>query len=251
MGRRRDDPLGERFAHELADNGPGNDFMPLPPENYATDNIDGDGIVYVHWRSEDRSPKVVPFDQAKPRVDAAWKFQKARELAKKEAERIETEAKNAQGDIQKLRDLAAQTGPRGLIELDPMAVWNSQVSFTAGAGTNYVPPEIPQTKVSYPGSMATQLVGLRKPDASPAIVVSDMPKAHYYVGTLLSKDVPSTDAFRMAYKHWQDPAMLRDPLFDIYVGERQRKYKTDFMTQLRADHKLEISPQKDREPTEG
>jgi hypothetical protein len=162
-------------------------------------------------------------------------------LARKDAERLAAEAKTAGGDAQKLRDLAAQSSPRGLIELDPMAVLNSQISFTGATGPQYSPPMVPETKVSYTtGAFANQLVDMRKRDIGATEVVADFPKANYYVAVLLGKDVPTMDAFRMTYKGWQGPPMLRDPLFDEFIRERHQQYKIDLMKQLRADHKLEV-----------
>jgi len=120
-------------------------------------------------------------------------------------------------------------------------VMNSQISFTGSAGPQYSPPMVPETKVSYTtGAFANQLVDLRKRDVGATEVVADFPKANFYVAALMSKDVPTMDAFRMTYKGWQGPPTLRDPLFDELIRERHQQYKTDLMKQLRADHKLEV-----------
>ena len=69
--------------------------------------------------------------------------------------------------------------------------------------------------------MVNSIIDMRTKNVGDNIVVHDLPKSNYYVACLLHKDVPSMDAFRMVYKGSMGPGQARDPLFDIYLGERQ------------------------------
>jgi hypothetical protein len=179
----------------------------------------------------------VTFDEAKPRVVEAWKFDKARGLAKADAERIATEVKG-KTDVE-LRDFAGKVSPGGLIELPPLAVWNSRINFAGGA-PGYEPAQIPQDKVRYPGGMATPIIDLRKQAVGATTVVHDYPRTNYFAAALMSKDEPSPEAFRMVYKASMQPGQMRDGLFDIFYGERQEAYRRDVLKQLREEAKLVV-----------
>jgi hypothetical protein len=220
------------------------------PEPYTAQPLPTEAATYVFWRTDEREPRAVPFDQARPRVEAAWRFQKARDLAKAEAERLAAEARAANGDAQKLRDLALKAGPRGLIEVGPLAVLNRREAFTGGAPA-YDAPMVPPEKVKYAADanpaggspMATQLVDLRNKDVGATTVVHDFPRSHYYAAVVLTKTVPSVDEFRIAYRgHATDPMGLglRDQLFDRFYAERQQTYRDELMKELRAAVKLVV-----------
>src|SRR5262249_13137911 len=152
-----------------------------------------------------------------------------------EAEKIADEAKGM--DAQKLRDVAARTGSRLLIELQPMAKWNSKPSMTGGP-TDYVPPEVPRDRVAYPGDMAEKLVAMRTKTPGATTVVADQPKSAYYVASLIGKDVPSVTEFAMAYRNSMAPAMIRDRLLSRFTLERQEDFRRGMLEQLRKEAKL-------------
>jgi hypothetical protein len=230
------DPTGAMFAAFVAD-GPQNQQASSRPELFRVQFVPTETNTFGIWRVEDREPRAVPFDQARPRVVSAWKFERARGLAKAEAERLAAEAKN-KTDLE-LRDLALKASGRGLIELAPLAKWNSRMSFSGG-GPGYEPPVIPQDKVKFPQGMATPIVDMRKLPVGSTIVTHDYPKSAYYVTALIAKDEPSTDAFRMVYKSSMGPPQVRDGLFDIFYGERAEQFRKELMKQLREDARLVV-----------
>lgn len=229
------DPTGAQFAMLLTD-GPFSQQRNSRPESFQMQPLaTADGVYYM-WRSEDREPRAVTFDEARPRVIEAWKFEKARALARAEAERLAADAKN-KTDLD-LRVLAQSASPRGLLELPPLAVWNSKINFRGGS-PDYEPARIPSDKVAYPGAMATPIVDLRKQPVGATTVVHDYPKANFYVAALLSKDEATPEQFRMVYKSSMQPT-LRDGLFDLFYGERQQQFRNEIMKQLREEAKLVI-----------
>lgn len=230
---RTKDPTGEQFASRLVD-GMGQE----KPQLFHMMMVDGAPVSYLHWRTEDREPRSVSFEQAKPNVEAAWKYDKARPLAKAEAERLATEAKNK--TEMELRDLAAKNSPRGLIELPPMARLNPSRSFGSGGSPRYDPPAIPQDKIKYSGTLVNSIIDLRKENAGATTVAPDFARNNYYVAALMSKEEPTADAFRIAYKGSMGPTNFRDNLFDYFRNDRAIKYRDDLTKQLRTDARLEV-----------
>jgi hypothetical protein len=230
----RKDPIGAQFVSELIDQ-----QTQTKPELFQPLMLNARPITYLHWRTEDREPRALPFDQAKPKVEAAWRFEKARPLAKAEADQLAVEAKNK--TEMELRDLAAKSSSRGLIELPSMARLNPSLSFGTGGSPRYDGPTIPQDKIKYAGGgMVNTVIDLRKENAGSTAVTPDYPKSNYYVAALIAKEVPTADAFRIAYKGSMGPPNFRDILFDYYANERQDKYRNEVTKQLRNDAKLEI-----------
>lgn len=237
------DPVGEKFAFYLA-------FMPEAqrgekPRTFSPQEFFGTQGTYLAWRSVDNESKLQKFDEAKAEVERAWRMGKARELAKQEAAELAKKAKGA--DEQKLRDLAAAFGTP-LIELPPMARFNRNQSFMAGR-TGYQAPEVPRTLVKYPGTMASELVDLRKQDVGATTVVADQPKNHFYAAVMTEKLVPSMSEFRIAFMDSMAPEMSRDTLFDFMRAELRNEFITDLLTTLRKQAKLEIL--KTDKPAEG
>lgn len=241
----RKDPIGMQFASELMDQ-----QSQAKPELFQPLMLNARPITYLHWRTEDREPRALSFDQAKPKVEAAWRFEKARPLAKAEADRLAIEAKNK--TEMELRDLAAKSSSRGLIEVPAMARLNPNLSFGTGGSPRYDGPTIPPEKVKYAdGAFVNSVMDLRKENAGATVVAPDFPKSNYYVAALIAKEVPTADAFRIAYKASMGPPNFRDVLFDYYANERQDKYRTEVTKQLRNDAKLEIYKQEKKTDDEG
>jgi uncharacterized protein (DUF2267 family) len=242
--KRVEDPVGEQFAMELMENlqEPG-----AKPTNFQAAELGGFDVSYIFWRNEDREPKVVPFEQCRPQVVAAWKLAKARDLAKNEAEKLAAEARGM--DVQKLRDLAARTSPKPLIELNPMGKLNSKISPMAGP-PSYDRPTVSRDKVTYPGDIANQLVDLRSQETGATKVVSDLPKANYFVASLLGKDVPTVEEFRTVYRNSMAPQMLRDQLLSMFLSERQSNYARGILQQLRDEAKLVINKSDKKQPAQ-
>jgi hypothetical protein len=240
----RKDPIGTEFASELADSP-----AAAKPELFQPVPLGTSPTVYMHWRTEDREARAITFEQAKPKVEAAWRFEKARPLAKAEADRLANEAKNK--TEMELRDLAAKTSSRGLIELLPMARLNPSPSFGTGGSPRYDLPSIPQEKVRYAGALVNTVMDLRKENAGSTVVAPDFPKSNYYVAALISKEVPTADAFRIVYKASMGPPNFRDILFDYYANELQNKYRVEVTKQLRTEAKLEVYKHDKKSEDEG
>src|SRR5205814_2708257 len=136
----------------------------------------------VFWLTEDRADRVPRFENAKQIVENAWRRQQARQIAKEAADKLMTTVKSAQGDVPKLRDLAAQNGDRSFFELGPLAKRMPVPNVVAGAARQYQGPSIPQERIAFPSDeLLNGMLDLRKEPRGAATVLADMPKAHFYV----------------------------------------------------------------------
>jgi hypothetical protein len=228
------------------------------PHKYITTGMGDEKQHYYWWRTEDILPKTPKYEKAKPEVVEAWKRLQARDLAKKEAERLQDLVKKAQGDPQKLRDIAAQAGNLEYFDLGPIAQYMPQINPTAMGeiSRDYatlrpgITPEqvaqiyhIPADRIAYPdGDMVKTLLDLREKQKGATAIVTDKPKQNYYVSSLLDTQEPSQDDFRAAYKGSMTRAGAdRDPLLNFLGRGKTDEYRKAVLEQLRAEAKVVIN----------
>ncbi|MBL8798342.1 MAG: hypothetical protein JNM56_30890, partial [Planctomycetia bacterium] len=232
------DPEGNRYAEMFF-----SERKPYEPEPLQRDALDlktsQEAIIF--WKTEDLPPKVVPFDNPEVRkeVEAYWKFNKARELAKKEAEQLAIKAREQKGDDRKLEDFAAQL-KKPLIKLAPISRLMRKPSQRPDIANTYRPPivsspllrlnpfmgemtpDIPDTKVPNAGfDFPTELLKLQDKEKGDTLVVADAPVGTYYVAVLVNKQAPPLDDFFKTYRQSSTAAISKDPLLMNYERERQ------------------------------
>ncbi|HEV3145217.1 MAG TPA: hypothetical protein VGZ47_15105 [Gemmataceae bacterium] len=195
-----------------------------------------DTAYYLAWKTEEVESKMRTFDKARDDVVKAWRWQRARDLAKKAAEQWQEKARESKGNLAVLKDLAAQTKAE-LIELGPMAKINMQPALNPLQPPQYGPYQIPRDKIHYPSAaMSNDLLDLRTKDLGTTIVVSDLPKAIFYVTTLTSRDHPTQEEFRQVYARAQSGDVL---LSDLQTT-RRIDFRKELIQQLRADAKVTV-----------
>jgi hypothetical protein len=235
----RQDLHGRLFAGMFFDGRENALYQPTqyPPQQFGAF---GDEPTFRYWRTEDREPRVVSFDKAKSKVEEAWKYLRARELAQKAADVIADQARKTAGDPQKLRDLAA-AGKLEYFELGPQAAQNPRISPFPGQPREYEPFKVPEDKVAYPGpDMGTRIVDLRRQPKGSTEVLTDQPKANYYVVVLTQKDPPTLDEFRRTYIESTPRATGYDPFIAQLAMEKRLQYRRDVLEQLRTDAKVVV-----------
>jgi hypothetical protein len=232
-------------------------FQPFRPQWFPEEPI-GDQLDkpnHLIWVSEETESKpYLTLDHANSvtngemtkRVDRAWKLDKARALARAEADRIaarvrdiaKSAASNAEGVQRQLRDVAAEEKLR-MIELENMALLKFQHGSTQ-ATQDYQPPKIEKTQVLYPTpDFANQLLELRKQPLGGVTVLNDAPKAKFYVACEVARNVKTVDQFREVFVKTTATGAAQNPLYG-YVLSDQRKKPLDFVrARRRADAKLE------------
>jgi hypothetical protein len=237
-----DDPLGIGFGSMFfVDPSQLGGVSTFAPQEFPAPADEGK---FVFWLTEDREARVPKFEKALPQVEIAWKRQKAREKAKAAAEQLLIEVKKAQGNVPKLRDIAVQNGDRTFFELGPLARRMPVPSAVAGAARQYQAPTIPQDRIAFPSDeFMTGLLDLRKEPLGSAVVLSDMPKAHFYVTSLIFRDEPTQEEFRRAYVGSMARAVETDRLLNELSLDARIKFQRETVQQLRELSKVKINPE--------
>lgn len=193
----------------------------------------GQGPSFLHWQTNDKPAYVPTFDEVKDKVKDWWQMEKARDVAKKEAEELKAKAQG-QTDAQRwLKDGTKHSEPMFL--LDGVAGLVKPLTPRAGRD-EYQPYQIPSEKIEYPPEgLDKDLLKLTEPGQ--VLVKSDRPKEHYYVFALVKRTQPSEFAFYREYK--SGPEGL------LGLLERETNYRDEFqkglLNQLRQEAHLRIN----------
>jgi hypothetical protein len=201
---------------------------------------------FLFWKTEDQPPRTLPLSDpdVKKEVERAWRLLKARELAKKEADRLATDARQEKGDDRALRDFAMKHLKKEPITLPALSKFMRQSSAMM-AMPRYEPPQIAEDKVPYAGrDFADKVLALKDKAKGDTLVQADQPETTYYVAVLVDKTEPSMDDFLRVYRNSGSNSVHRDPLLQIFEQERQVKYYKDVLEQLRQEAKLDIKKDK-------
>jgi hypothetical protein len=211
---------------------------------------------YLVWRIEDVPTKdygtveQMPKDM-KDRVILAWKTQKARELAQKQADALAADLRSwAPAELQKgensefatspfskrLLDLLAQTqGTQhktyraftlsGIAKLkrERSVPNNSRAFFGSDGPAFYGPPTIPSTEIRYPGDkMIPALLDARNQPLGDTIILSDAPKSHFYVACLIQKtEKEALEFISSVYLRSSMPDDVKSKVMNAYFEMKQ------------------------------
>jgi hypothetical protein len=198
---------------------------------------DGKKETFLFWHEVDQAAKVLPYEAVRGKVLESWRLEKARQLARQEADRIVKELKDQtwptssenreskiqsfltglkQGPVFVLKNVAQQVHPEQEVQL--------------GVRREYKPYRAPKDQIAYPpADLAKQFLGLQK--EGDAMIVRDQPARHFYVAVLLDRAVPNLRDFMDVYVKTPD----NDPLWDDLLAERSREYRENVLTQFRKD----------------
>jgi hypothetical protein len=225
------------FAKVLFEDFPAGKYIPSKPLP------DGRDKYLVFWRSEDERARELGYDEARPRVLAAWRFLEARKLALREADRIDEDLKQKQANgqvspqeaIKYFRD--QKLGE--VFELADVARLIPGPSFNPGVSATYFPYVIPASKIPYaPADLLDQLMALEKPGQT--LVFQDLPQKLWYVVVLeerpilsfddKSKDKGFIDLYADASNSQKDQFWRQ-----YFQGKRQTDFEEKLMRQLREE----------------
>lgn len=157
---------------------------------------------FLYWKTGDLPAYVPAFAEARPKVEEAWRFEKARKLAEEEAEKVAAEARKAKGDADRvLKDGSPHSGKAFTLDRVAKLTKPTFAVQSRDMGNVYQPYRIPEDKVEYPGSdFLLKLVGLK--DRGEVVVLSDRPQSNYYVAALVFRAPPDEKSFYEDYaKH--------------------------------------------------
>jgi hypothetical protein len=190
---------------------------------------------YLYWKTEDKKAYVPSFDEARPKVEAAWRFEEARKLAMEEAKRIAEavkEPKEGTTAERTLRDLGYEKGYRVFEPAGAVAKLVEAPRGLALGNTEYEPYRFAESQIAYPRpDTVDRLLKLQKGEVT---IVPDRPEKEYLVAVLLGREEPTLEKFHKVYEQTGNP-FLRDVLWSRLSRERQQRFAADLLKQLRAE----------------
>lgn len=192
---------------------------------------------FLYWKTGNLAAYTPSFAEAKPKVEEAWRVEKARKLAQAEAERLAAEARKAGPDALKvLKDGSKHAS--SLIYLDHVARLEKPMFAFATRemdGNSYRPYRLPTAKVEYPSSsFLDQLLDLK--EKGQVAVLSNRPETTYYVAALVDRSQPDEAAFYGDFSR-HSAALLGLIEQDSHYRER---YREAVVARLEKDAGLDI-----------
>ena len=201
----------------------------------------------VAYNNLDNADRITKGEMSK-KVEAAWKLEKARVLAKADADKIVAKVKeivaatpnNRDAIERQLRDVAAEKKLRDF-SLERMAL----LKFEARAEpepAGYRPPTIEKTQVLYPTpDFVDKLLELRKEPIGAVTVLPDSPRTHFYVACLVAKNEKTVEQFRECVRYGRTrPARAGPAVPSVRPAGSWGQAIRDARLRLEADAKLDI-----------
>jgi len=222
-------------------------FFPSDKQRYQPQqlrgSIDFTGPTYYFWLTENDPAYVPSFDEARPKILDAWKFQKARKLAEDEAQRIIDAVQHRPDGTSPERFLKDEAARLGYETFDVLKLAKlfvvPQVLF--GSATQYRPFEFTETQFANPRPDTVEKLFQDLKEPGDGTVVKDRPDRNDYVAVLLKKpDVPTQDEFFTVYA---GAGNTLDSLWSIFQSEREEQFRSDLLKQLRVEARAPLDTQ--------
>lgn len=190
---------------------------------------------FLFWRSQDLPSRPREFLDVRDQVAQAWKLERARQLASKEAERIEDEINKQNGtaadSVRILQERGTSFGP--IFELEGISQLIAPREVLPARRTEYTPYVVPEEKSEYleypPADLAKQLMTLKRPGQ--ATVIVNQPATTFFVAVLLERSEPSIEEFKRVYAR----TPKEDTLYSIFLTHRRADYRKAVLDQLRRE----------------
>lgn len=228
-------------------------FYPNPPSGRASLETHP---TYLIWRNAEKGPESLTIDQAKPKMEAAWKRIKARDLARQEAERIaaEMKAKTFTSEFQVsqyLRDVEDSLRKRSQdpkaqervkqFKLDDVAEYQVPLNFQ-----NPMAEQVrrftlePSAAIPYPtADMAKKLLDERNSPVGTSFVVTDQPKDIFYVAALAHRTELSVGDFKRRVYNAQEGSPIRQAVFQLERSDAYKQAREGALALLKTEFKYE------------
>jgi hypothetical protein len=184
---------------------------------------------YLFWISDIVKARVPSFDEAKDKVQAAWQLQQARIRAGERAQNLEKEAAKTGGDLQKIKQFAAEQKVE-LIDLETVAREIPEPVANPTGKRRYQPFKFPDT-IRYPGKdwLDNLLNNLKKPGDT--TLLQDGPEQNFYVAVLVSRIEPSVQTYHDVYRDVS--SSFQEPMWTTMIREQRNKYLESVLKELR------------------
>jgi hypothetical protein len=226
-----------------------------PPTSLARELLSGVGVFdprpfpasrfavvkepFVWWRVEDLPARERPFEVVRGQVEAAWRLEQARILARAEAERIEAAVrKNVEANKSAAEAVKVLRSYGHEFELTDIARLLPENTSRPEIGQPYVPYVVPHDRIQYPRpDFVDRLLTLKSP--GDVTVVRDRPAANLYVAVLversdplMSGSKPNLNAFLEEYRNADKVGSMWQQMF---MADRRRAYVREVERQMRID----------------
>lgn len=219
------------------------------PQRYPIGSWTGVKEPFLWWRVDDFPARERPYEVVRGQVEAAWRFEKARALARAEAERVEAAVKKYTADnpsvSETLKVIEADKVLRSFgtdFELDNVARLLPESTPRPDIGQQYRPYTVPYDRIPYPRpDFLDRLMSLKAP--GDVTVVRDKPAATFYVVLLEQRSDPTRSGGNF------DPKGF---LLEYgNAANRESLWRQQFMTDVRRDYTRELLKQMRSEATGG
>ncbi|MBV9126013.1 MAG: hypothetical protein JO112_21890, partial [Planctomycetes bacterium] len=178
-----------------------NQANPNHTETYVPETLSTAGDPILYWNTAVNPAYVPTFEEARPKVETAWKLDKARPLAKAEAEKLARAAHESGQPMQNLRDAGQRFGvePTQLSSIAPL------LPTANGGFTPFALPMDPRERVEPPVQSLLAAVDYPTPetvddllalkDKGEVKVFTNGPQTRYNVAALLFITPPQVQFF--------------------------------------------------------
>ena len=228
-----DDPKAKNFAYQFFP-----DLGRAQPKLFVPETLrtsPGSDTNILFWRTADEPAKTLTFEQAKPEVEKAWRFLKARELAKQEAEKI---AKQSPGDpIPALMDAAKKLNETPF-DLFGVAYLKKSVQSRAsiGGGSDFEAYRPPEDKIEYPPY--DFMPKLMDPGTvKSTVVLANQPEDIEYVAVVTNRLEPTIKEFQQD----TSPVIRQNPMVQAHEQNESFTYRLPAKNHLREKAGLQIT----------
>ncbi|CAN5477175.1 hypothetical protein BH10PLA2_BH10PLA2_19520 [soil metagenome] len=193
----------------------------------------GSDATYYFWHTADEPAKVLTFEQAKPAVEKAWRFQKARELAKQEAERI---VKQSPSDpVPAMLDAAKKLGETPFDLYRVAYVRPAIQSRAMGGREEFEQYKAPENLIEFPPTNLVEKV-MTPGTLKSAVVLADQPGNIQYVAVVTNRIEPTVAEFQRSTSSYTQNRMLA-----TIEQEKRVFYRFEVMNNLREQAGMKIN----------
>jgi hypothetical protein len=165
----------------------------------------------LFWKIANHADFVPPFDSIKDKVRKRWLFEKARDHAKAEADRIADLAKKTKGEaVRVLKDGSPLA--RDMFYLERVARLlppSDRLPFSTRAAGDFQPYQVPSDKIAHPHDKFLDLLTEHLKEKGDVFVTHDRPEAHYYVIALVHRSIPTEKDFAKDYSSSPEALLAR------------------------------------------
>jgi hypothetical protein len=237
-----DDPRGRNFGSLFFDLAP-----PFTPERWPQERGQFGMLMdrwssatepFLFWKTEDKKAYTPSFEEARPKVEQAWRYKNARELARTEANKIcdEVRQHKSKGDgLTWMREVSAKHSEWG--EMFALYGIARLVPDLRRVGSQEYVPYLASTlkpddsKIALRPRFVDQLMASLK-EVGDATVVLNRPDSIYYVTLLTDIHRPTEEEF---YRNYSTRFGLGDTLWQNMDAERRQRYRAAALEQLRSE----------------